>query len=566
MNPVLHKDLLGLLRLKRVAVIQLFFLLTLGLMILASWPQSGVLQGTIEAGNADTPTASIARSQDQLLLGLTIGQIVLLVLFVPGIAAVSLSGEREANTLEMLYASRLSPAQIILGKVGVATAFPMLMLISALPFAAMLKFRGGVAMDELAWAFVMPIATAIFLAMLCLTISAYTKQSSTALVISYVTVLIMTGGVLVPAAIMLDSASPDVAMILHYVRSTSAVAAALSLLSPETDFAGTGRGLMPLWQTFLPMVAIISAICFALLVAKLRKAPSSSDGFGAGSGSAAERSLGRKLLFLIDDKKKPKPFGHFNPVISKERRTSQLRSGRWMIRIFYVSLLVSLGLAVMALTGGDTEHANLLEYVAMVVVVFQLGIVALVAPSLTSSSISSEIEGGTWETLRLTPLGAMRIFLGKFLPAFVPALLPILALLPAYAALAYVNPAYQVYFLRILPVVGMSVIFCCTLGLTCSTLQNNTARATVMAYLLAAATFVLPMLAWWAAGQVLSVKLAAYIAFVSPMVVAVNTLPSGWGMINELHLYTAHLYLMGGLSLALLAVAWFRLNYLLKRG
>lgn len=560
MNPVLQKDLLGLLRLRRVAMIQLFFLLTLGLMLLANWPQSGVIEGTIGA------ESSVARGQDQLLMGLTLGEIVLLVLFVPGIAAVSLSSEREANTLEMLYASRLSPAQIILGKVGVATAYPLLLLISALPFAAMLLYRGGVSAEQLAWAFVVPVATAIFLAMLCLTISAYTKQSSTALVASYVTVLIMAGGTLVPAAIMLDSASNEVAMALHYIRSTSPVAAALSLLSPELDFSGASKGMMPLWQTYLPMVIIVSAICFVLLVMKLGKAPSSSEGMGAGGGSAADRSLARKLMFLIDDKKMPKPFGHFNPVISKERRTSQVRGGRWMIRIFYISLLVSLGLAVMALTGGDTEHANLLEYVAKVVVIFQFGIVALVAPSLTSSSVSSELEGGTWEILRITPLGAMRIFFGKFLPAFVPAVLPIIALLPAYATLVWVDSKYQVVFLRIIPIAVMSVIYCCTLGLTCSTLQKNTARATVMAYLLAAGTFVVPMLAWWTAGQILPAAMAAKIAFVSPVVVSVNILPSGWSLIEQLNLYNGHLYLMGILSIALLVVAWFRLNHLLKKG
>src|SRR5690606_27606385 len=117
----------------------------------------------------------------------------------------------------------------------------------------------------------------------------------------------------------------------------------------------------------LPAAGLVTVVCFFVLAARLRTAPNASDAFGGG-GAEADRSGLRKLMYLIDDKKPPKPFGSFNPVVSKERRTNQLRSGRWMIRIFYASLLVSLALSAMALYGGETQHSNLLEYVAAVVV------------------------------------------------------------------------------------------------------------------------------------------------------------------------------------------------------
>src|SRR4051812_40927024 len=111
MNPLLHKDLLHLLRQKRLAAVHVLFAVALGAMVLASWPQQGV--------------ASLAsRAQDDLLLGLSLAKAILLALFVPGVGAVLLSGERESGTLEMLYASRLSPAQIVVGKVGSCLAYP----------------------------------------------------------------------------------------------------------------------------------------------------------------------------------------------------------------------------------------------------------------------------------------------------------------------------------------------------------------------------------------------------------------------------------------------------------
>src|SRR5439155_12633205 len=101
-----------------------------------------------------------------------------------------------------------------------------------------------------------------------------------------------------------------------------------------------------------PLAALAILVCFVALVMKLSRAPSSSEGFGAVGAADAERSLARKLLFLIDPKKQPKPFGSWNPLIAKERRTGSLRSGRWTIRIFYLCLLLSLGLAAMSLYGG----------------------------------------------------------------------------------------------------------------------------------------------------------------------------------------------------------------------
>ena len=558
MNPVLQKDLLALLRLKRVAAVAAVFVAVLAVMVLGSWPQEGVLGGSVGIGGGN-----VVRGADRFLLGLTLGQIVLLVLFVPGVAAVAVSGEREQNTLEMLYASRLRPREIIAGKVAVALGYPLLLLFLALPFVALLNWRGDVRGGDLLWAYVILLMTAVFLALVSLAVSVWSKQSATALVISYAAVLILCGGVLVPAAIMLDNAAGTTAQLLHYARALSPVAAALSLLQPQSNFAGADRGLTPIWQVFLPLAGVVSVACFAALTMKLSRAPSSSEGFGAVGATDAERSIARKILFLIDPKKQPKPFGSWNPLVTKERRTGSLRSGRWTIRIFYLCLLLSLGLAAMSLYGG-AEQGDLLRYVAQVVVALQLGIIALVAPSLTSASVSSEIENGTWELLRLTPRGGGEIFLGKLFPSLVPALLPVLALLPAYGALCVVNPAYVLYFERIVPIVLLAVLFCCMTGLTFSCFMTATARATVGACVAVAAVFILPLFAWFAAGEQLSDRVAAPLAYVSPLVVALNELPNGWEAVHDL--YALHLWTIAAACAAMLLVSWIRLNVLLRQG
>jgi ABC-type transport system involved in multi-copper enzyme maturation permease subunit len=521
-----------------------------------------VLGGTLDL-SAGAGSANAVRGADRFLLSLTLGQIVLLLLFVPGMAAVAVSGEREQSTLEMLYASRLKPREIIAGKVAVAIAYPLLLLALALPFVALLNWRGDVRGADLLWSYAIVLVTAVFLGIVSLTVSAWSKQSATALVVSYAIVLVLSGGVLVPAAIMLDNAQPPIADALHYARALSPVAAAMSLLQPGSNFSGADRGFLPIWQVFLPLALLVIAGCFAAQVAKLRRAPSSSEAFGAAGAADVERSLMRRILFLIDPKKRPRPFGTWNPIATKERRTGGLRSGRWTIRLFYLCLLLSLGLAAMSLYGG-AEQGDLLRYVAQVVVALQVGMVALVSPSLTSAAISSEIENGTWELLRLTPRNGGEIFIGKLIPALIPAVLPVIALLPAYGALCLVNAGYVLYFARVVPVVLAAVLLCCLIGLTFSSFVANTARATVAACLTVAAVFVLPMLAWLAAGQQLSDRAAARLAYVSPLVVALNELPGGWEPVHDL--YGLHLWTIGVACAAMLAISWLRLNALLKQG
>jgi ABC-type Na+ efflux pump permease subunit len=235
-----------------------------------------------------------------------------------------------------------------------------------------------------------------------------------------------------------------------------------------------------------------------------------------------------------------------------------------MIRIFYGALFVSMGLALMAMYGGQTEHGDLLRYVASVLIAFQVGVIALIDPSLTSPAISSEIESGTFETLRLTPLGSGQIFWGKFLPAVLPALLPIIALLPAYGALCFVNPLYLRSILPMLPVFVLAVVLCCTMGLACSAFATSTARATVSNYLIIAAIVVLPLLAWLSAGTLLDTRLASWLAMPSPLVMALNLLPGGSPEVARL--LPHHLVLTLFLCIAVLVVARVRLGSLLREG
>ncbi len=552
MNPVLRKDILALLRLARIAAVFVVFVGILSALVLATWPQQGLV-------------SMATKGQDNLLMGLVMGQLLVLILAVPGVASVQLTEEKEGNTLEMLYATRMSPISIVIGKLFSAISFPILLLLAGLPFLALLNFRGDVDQSQIIQAYAVLIVSAVLLALLSLAISAVCKTSATALVVAYLVVLLICGAVLVPALIMLDVQEGEFAQGLHYLRSISPIAAAMSILRPAVnDFGGAARGNLPAWQVFFGFSTLIIVASAALVAWKLSKPPIDVERGGAPL-TDEQRTLGRKLMFLIDDKKQPKPIGGFNPLMAKERRTNQLRSGRWMIRIFYGATVLGLGLSLMALYGGS-EHENVLSYVATVIVSLQFAVLALVTPSLASPVISSELEAGTFEMLRMTRLGGGKIFWGKFIPAFLPSILPVIAMVPAWAVVSFVNESYIDYAIRLAPITFVSLLMCSTIALACSALFNSSARATVIAYLVVAAIFVLPMIAWWTAGGLLAAAIGSKIAMISPLAVALDLRPGQDTIPLTAGLTNTHLITIGAICLLALVVARVRLRILMRQG
>ncbi len=306
------KDLRQTLRLKRVAVVQLLWLIVLGAAVLEYWPQRGFV--------------SIADSADDgLLFSLILGQVILLILFVPGIAAVAIASEREANTLEMLSASLLSKWQILFGKAIGALFFPLLLLISGLPFAGLLLLRGAISFDRLILSYAVLLETGIMLATLGLSVSAFCQRASTALVISYSLVTALCGVSLVPAAILLDSSAGQVAAALHYARAQPGVGD----FRDPAPFPGRFRRARPrvyLARSAVPGGGVGTYVILRCAARQQADAPDVRNR-GQDSGAQSRPSIWRRLLLGARKHKHRKPIAVFNPLLANESRINLLRSG-----------------------------------------------------------------------------------------------------------------------------------------------------------------------------------------------------------------------------------------------
>ena len=136
-NPVLQRELLVNLRMKRGFVLMLVYQALLAAIVYVAWPQGERLDLS-------------ARSEDarQLVDMFFLGQYVLASLMAPSFAAGAITGEKERKTYEMLLASPLRPAAIVLGKAIASLAYLAVLIFSSLPIIMLCLPLGGVSPYE----------------------------------------------------------------------------------------------------------------------------------------------------------------------------------------------------------------------------------------------------------------------------------------------------------------------------------------------------------------------------------------------------------------------------------
>ena len=121
-NPVLQRELLVNLRTRRAMLLLVGYNLALGILVFLAWPQQRRLD--LSSGSDEAKT---------LINLFFLGQYVLASLMAPSFAAGSITGEKERKTYEMLLASPLRPAAVVLGKLFASLAHLAVLIFSSLP-------------------------------------------------------------------------------------------------------------------------------------------------------------------------------------------------------------------------------------------------------------------------------------------------------------------------------------------------------------------------------------------------------------------------------------------------
>lgn len=197
LNPVLRRELLERWRGPRAAVVLTVYLAVLGgLLLLARWLATNWLEQ--QAANGWAPVTASGPVLGRFLLENLLAGVLGLVLFVaPGYAAAQLAGERERRTLGLLRITLLRPWNIVLGKLGAASAWSVLLVLVTAPLAATAFVLGGATLGDLLRGLLVVVVVAVCVAAMAIGISARTRRTTGSVVLTYGLVLVLVIGTLI---------------------------------------------------------------------------------------------------------------------------------------------------------------------------------------------------------------------------------------------------------------------------------------------------------------------------------------------------------------------------------
>ncbi len=111
---------------------------------------------------------------------------------VPSFAAGTITGEKERQTYEMLLASPMKPAAVVLGKLVAALCHMAVLVFCSLPIVMLCLPLGGVSPYEVLATYFGMAASVTLFGSICVAASSYFTRTIAALVVSYLVVLPLT--------------------------------------------------------------------------------------------------------------------------------------------------------------------------------------------------------------------------------------------------------------------------------------------------------------------------------------------------------------------------------------
>ena len=453
-NPVLQRELLVNLRMARAFVLLFVYVGLLGVVVLAAWPE-----GTLDL----TRSPEEAKRLVNLFF---LGQYMLMSLMAPSFASGTISGEKERKTYEMLLASPMRPAAIVVGKLLAALAHLAVLVLCSLPIVMLCVPLGGVHWSEVLATYAAMAASVVAFGMISLACSSYFSRSVAASVVSYLVIL--------PLALF---------GVLFY-----------------SVFQEVGWFRLVVLAGVFPVVCLVA--CGALLSmisARLMHPPD----VGAEAEDVVDLEVEQReaIGMVIRSDQFPDSLfaprkrtdlmpGTANPVYDKEMRSELFGHGTLMLRLV---IQLSMGLALFVMAVCLYIKPQWAPWYTSYVLLFNM----LVGPVFAAGSITSERERRTLEMLLTTTLSPWQILSGKLISSLrVSVVLTGFLVWPLL--LAWLLPPWTFWYdsLTVVGYLGIIFVTCLTttmLAMFCSVFFRKTSVSLMTSYLVVILLFALPI-------------------------------------------------------------------------
>jgi ABC-2 type transport system permease protein len=169
---------------------------------------------------------------------LVVFQVVLITLVAPALTAGAISGERERQTIDLLFVTRIPPFSIIWGKLLASMSFVVLLLLLSVPIFSLVFLFGGIELDQVLYSFLVTIVAALTLGLIGVAFSTWLRRTLAATVASYMAAFVLVFGTVAFGMIFPTKIDPN---------STSAPAPpAITYLSPIVPLVAIADNGQPL--------------------------------------------------------------------------------------------------------------------------------------------------------------------------------------------------------------------------------------------------------------------------------------------------------------------------------
>ncbi len=465
-NPVLQRELLVNLRMKRAFVLLFVYIALLGMVVFAAWPSDRRLDLT--EGARQSAADGAGPPGVRLVNMFFLGQYILMALMTPSFAAGSIAGEKERKTYEMLLASPMRPTAIVLGKLLASLAYLGVLVFASLPIVMLCLPLGGMSLWEVFATYAAMAASITVFGMISVAASGYFTRSVAALLVSYMIILPLAMlGVLFYSIFETAAIFRLALMLVIFPAACLTVCVFLTrevgrrLLHPP-DVGSDAREVVDVDQEQRAAVGMVIR----------------GDRFPDRLFAPSKRD---DLLADGD-----------NPVYDKEMRSELFSQGTLMLRlVIQLSMILALPLMAVFLYIAP----SMAPWYAGYVLLFNM----LVGPVFSAGAVTGERERQTLELLLTTTLSPWQILSAKLyaglriscvLTSFLVWPLLLAWILPPWFFLENVgNAATMICYLAI---IAVSAVTTGVLGFFSSVFFRKTTISTMTAYIVVVVLFAVP--------------------------------------------------------------------------
>ncbi len=396
--PLLRREAMSRLRTRSA-----FWLLVAVMLVASAFPL--ILRGFI--GSA----VGVSSSASGVFLAFFIVQQAVVLLVAPATTAGAIAGERQADTYELLFVTRLSPVAIVLSKLVASVAYSALILVAMVPLVAVCFLLGGIGFDAVVRCYAITVTTLILTAAVCLEASMRSSSTAHAVVRGVLRTCLATFGVML---ISLLAWSPAENPALYFSPFT-AIAAALDPVSHTgTIVLANGQRLSP-EATFYLWSAAVTLIHLAVTFARAGKADTTPHRWIAWLhrplvGKHRAQSRRSWLTRVILSSARDEEGWLSNAMFIKSLRSEYMGGALFRGCAFWVSFILALviGSSAASMPNGAMWGATCTGAIGV-------GLIALVTPAIGAGLISREREKRTMDQLESTPMESTVVFFGKAL-------------------------------------------------------------------------------------------------------------------------------------------------------